>query len=309
MPDLTSLDNLIENFRNRRPIRGGSLIISVYGDAIAPRGGTVWLGSLIKLLEPLGLNQRLVRTSVFRLAKENWLIADQVGRRSYYSLTSSGRRRFEKAFKRIYAAQSPEWDGHWTLALLNQLSAEQRQELKQELEWQGFGQLAPTVMLHPQIGRSDLLGILQEFDYANSVIILDTLGEGDDESASQAMRLQARESWNLEKLSDSYQQFISQFRPLWQQLQDAETPSPEQCFQIRILLIHEYRRILLRDPNLPDQLLPGDWAGHAARQLCSNIYRKVWQDAEQHLDQILETAEGPLPPPNGGFYKRYGGLR
>ncbi|WP_027856912.1 phenylacetic acid degradation operon negative regulatory protein PaaX [Marinobacterium jannaschii] len=307
MPEFSSLDSLIETFRNRRPIRAGSLIISIYGDAIAPRGGTVWLGSLIRLVEPLGLNQRLVRTSVFRLAKENWLAAEQVGRRSYYSLTGSGRRRFEKAFKRIYAAQSPEWDGRWTMALLNQLTPEQRQELKQELEWQGFGSLAPTVMLHPQISRAELQGILQEFDYMDNVVVLDTLGE--EASASRAMRLQTRESWNLEKLADSYQHFLCQFRPVWQELSENGLPDPEQCFQIRILLIHEYRRILLRDPNLPDELLPGDWAGNAARQLCSNIYRKVWQDAETYLDQMLETAEGPLPPANTSFYKRYGGLR
>ena len=61
MPAFPALETLVDNFRNRRPIRAGSLIITVYGDAILPRGGTVWLGSLINLLEPLGLNQRLVR--------------------------------------------------------------------------------------------------------------------------------------------------------------------------------------------------------------------------------------------------------
>ena len=38
-------------------------------DAILPRGGRVWLGSLIRLLEPLELNERLVRTSVFVWSK------------------------------------------------------------------------------------------------------------------------------------------------------------------------------------------------------------------------------------------------
>ncbi len=31
-----------------------------------------------------------------------------------------------------------------------------------------------------------------------------------------------------------------------------------QAFQIRILLIHQYRRILLKDPNLPFELLPSE---------------------------------------------------
>ncbi|EAR59995.1 phenylacetic acid degradation operon negative regulatory protein PaaX [Neptuniibacter caesariensis] len=306
MPAFPALETLVDNFRNRRPIRAGSLIITVYGDAIAPRGGTVWLGSMIKLLEPLGLNQRLVRTSVFRLAKENWLVAEQVGRRSYYSLTGPGIRRFQKAFKRVYADQNPEWDGRWLMAILSQLEQDERQKLRQELEWHGFGTLSPTVLLHPQMQKSELQAVLQEYDYTDDVIIFEDMGEGS--TATRPLRLQTRESWNLPKLAESYQSFLDKFRPIWNHINDKGIPTPEQCFQIRTLLIHEYRRIILRDPELPDELLPGDWAGSAARQLCTNIYQRVWQGAEQHMDAVLETAEGPLPPPNNKFYKRYGGL-
>ena len=87
------LERLIKRFQQQRPLRTGSLIITLFGDAIVPRGGTVWLGSLIELLAPMGVSQRLVRTSVFRLTREGWLMAEKVGRRSYYGLTGAGRRR------------------------------------------------------------------------------------------------------------------------------------------------------------------------------------------------------------------------
>ncbi|OMH38344.1 phenylacetic acid degradation operon negative regulatory protein PaaX [Motiliproteus sp. MSK22-1] len=306
MSTFSSLDALTENFRSRRPIRAGSLIITVYGDAIAHRGGTVWLGSLINLLAPLGLNQRLIRTSIFRLTKENWLIADQVGRRSYYSLTGSGRRRFEKAFKRVYSDTNPEWNGHWMMVLLSQLTPSERKDLRQELEWQGFGSLAPTVMLHPQTDRAELQSTLQEQGVQDRVIVMDSLTE--DTTASRAMRLQTRECWNLEKLSENYQHFLDQFRPLWNELKNSQEMTPEQSFMARTLLSHEFRRVLLRDPLLPEELLPADWEGRAARQLCSNLYKRLWRSAEEHLDMMLETAEGPLPKPNASFYKRYGGL-
>ncbi len=82
---------LIDDFQKRRPIRAGSLIITVYGDSIVPRGGTVWLGSLSKLVEPIGINERLVRTSVYRLTNETWLRGEKIGRRSYYRLSGPGR--------------------------------------------------------------------------------------------------------------------------------------------------------------------------------------------------------------------------
>ena len=67
------LRSLLRHFRAQRPLRGGSLLVTVFGDAIAPRGGAVTLESLIRLAAPFGLTERLVRTSVARLAREGWL--------------------------------------------------------------------------------------------------------------------------------------------------------------------------------------------------------------------------------------------
>ena len=71
--------------------RARSLLLTLWGDSIAPHGGTVWLGSLIRLAAPLGLNERLVRTGVHRLAQDGWLSATPLGRRSYYGLTEYSR--------------------------------------------------------------------------------------------------------------------------------------------------------------------------------------------------------------------------
>ena len=170
MTRLRCIEELVQEFQEQRPIRGGSLIITIFGDAIAPRGGTVWLGSLINLLEPLGLNQRLVRTSIFRLTKDGWLTSNQIGRRSYYTLTDSGRRRFESAFRRIYAELYPEWDGKWDMIIATQLDNELRKVLKKELEWQGFGNIAPSIMAHPMADQQELYNTLQELCVQAEVI-------------------------------------------------------------------------------------------------------------------------------------------
>src|SRR5215470_7417663 len=88
---------LVARFQRQRPVRSGSLLITVFGDAIAPRGGTVTLGSLIRLAEPFGIPERLVRTSVRRLAKDGWLTFRREGRQSEYFLTEHGRSRFAEA--------------------------------------------------------------------------------------------------------------------------------------------------------------------------------------------------------------------
>lgn len=131
---IQSIKTRLDDFRQQRRVQAGSLIISVFGDAILPRGGRIWLGSLIRLLEPLELNERLVRTSVFRLAKEEWLRTETVGRRADYVLTNSGRRRFEEASRHIYASHAPLWDRRWRLILaVGELEPKERERIRQAL--------------------------------------------------------------------------------------------------------------------------------------------------------------------------------
>ncbi len=307
MSSLAPLNHLIQRFQERTPIRASSLIITLYGDAIEPHGGTVWLGSLIQLLEPMGINERLIRTSIFRLSKEGWLTAEKVGRRSYYSLTGTGRRRFEKAFKRVYNVNVPAWDGAWCLVALSQLPADKRKQVREELEWQGFGAIAPTMLASPRSDKADVNATLQELDALEDSIVFETRSQ--DVLASKALRAQVRESWNIDELGKHYSEFIKLFRPLWQVLREQDSLRGEDCFLARTLLVHEYRRLLLRDPQLPDELLPGDWEGRAARQLCRNIYRLVCARSEEWLNAALETADGPLPDVGESFYQRFGGLR
>src|SRR5437016_4169478 len=80
------------------PPRAKSLIVTVWGDALAPHGGSVWLAGLIRLMSAFGINDRLVRTSVFRLAADGWLARASQGRRSRYRLTRDGERRFDDAY-------------------------------------------------------------------------------------------------------------------------------------------------------------------------------------------------------------------
>jgi phenylacetic acid degradation operon negative regulatory protein len=71
---------------------------------------------------------------------------------------------------------------------------------------------------------------------------------------------------------------------------------------VRTLLIHAYRRVLLRDPRLPATLLPLDWPGAAAYALCRDFYRLTHRAAERHLLATLQDASGTLPPASAAFH-------
>src|SRR5262245_51763084 len=55
------------------PSRTWSVIITVFGDAIVPRGGAVWLGTLVSFFAALGIGDGVVRTAMSRLAADGWL--------------------------------------------------------------------------------------------------------------------------------------------------------------------------------------------------------------------------------------------
>ena len=303
-----ALGQWIEKQLAERPLRANSLIITIYGDMIAPHGGTVWLGGFIRLVEPLGLNPRMVRTSVFRLSREKWFVSEQIGRRSYYSLTPAGRRRFEHAFRRIYEDARIPWDGDWQVVLLpgESMTTAARDALRKELLWEGYGSIAPGVLAHPSAQSDALLEILQSAGAHDKVVVLraQTLGA----LSARPLKELVDQCWSLGKVAAEYLDFTDRFRGVARALRSASSVDPEQCFVIRTLLMHEFRRVQLRDPMLARQLLPAEWPGDVARVLCRDIYRMCWTGTERHLMAMLETADGSLPPADESYHARFGGV-
>lgn len=298
--------SLIEEFRSRPTLRAGSLIITVFGDAIAPRGGTVWIGSLIRVLSDFGISGRLVRTSVFRLVRDGWLDVEQSGRRSYYRLTQEGAERFTQATHRIYGEPRQSWSGDWCLVLTAGLPAERREQLRKELSWLGFGAISSDVMAHPSPDVADLESLLKRLGAASDVVVMS--GQTDGRLQNGAMRDLVHRSWNLDDIEQRYEAFLGRFRPVFKAASSARAIDPQTAFQIRTLLLQEYRKVLLRDPLLPAELLPQAWHGVPAYQLCRNLYRRVYAAADDFMSRTMETADGPLPPPAPDFYQRFGGL-
>jgi DNA-binding transcriptional regulator PaaX len=66
-----------------------------------------------------------------------------------------------------------------------------------------------------------------------------------------------------------------------------------------------YRRLLLRDPELPDVLLPAEWPGQKARLLCKELYGRLAPASERHLERCLVLADGTIPSDDPDFADRF----
>ncbi|HLZ00589.1 MAG TPA: phenylacetic acid degradation operon negative regulatory protein PaaX [Bradyrhizobium sp.] len=273
----------------REPSRTGSIIITVFGDAIVPRGGSVWLGTLLEFFEALDIDSSVVRTAMSRLTADGWFEREKVGRNSFYRLVKKGRLTFDIATKHIYDPPPSDWTGRFELLLIG--NGEDRDAAREALKNAGFGSPLPGVWVAPS-------GVPVP-EEASSAIRLEVSAE--DDSGHRLLSA----SWPLERTADAYLKFMKTFEPLRGYL-DRGALSDADAFTARILLIHHYRRVVLRDPLLPIALLPKDWPGRAARGLCGEIYRALLARSEQWLDAHGTNENGPLPKAISELGQRFG---
>lgn len=287
------------------PPRARSLIATIWGDILAPHGGEVWLSTLIRLLAPFGCNERLVRTSVFRLARDRWLSSAPSGRRTRYRLTASGAQRFAQAFRRVYSPPARDWDGRWEVVLVpDGLGPAARRSLRADLAWQGFARLASGVHARPWRDDAPGGGIPAEWRDPHRRL---TVFEGRDVPGADARTLadQVDAAFDLGTLAGEYRRFLARFGGVAAAFAPAAPHDPEQGFVVRTLLVHEYRRVRLRDPQLPLALLPPDWPGAAAYSMCRDLYRRVQPLADSHLASALAADGDPLLPALPEFLLRF----
>ncbi len=275
----------------REPSRTGSIIITVFGDAIVPRGGSVWLGTLLAFFETLDIDSGVVRTAMSRLAADGWLERNKVGRNSFYRLAKKGQHTFETATQHIYDPPPSGWTGRFELLLIGH--AADRDAARDALKNAGFGSPLPGVWVAPSG-----VPIPEE---AAQALRLEVSAE--DESGRRLLS----ESWPLQRTAEAYAKFMKAFAPLHQWLGRGEALTDIDAFIARVLLIHYYRRVVLRDPLLPNALLPKDWPGQAARKLCGDIYRALLPASEQWLDLHAINEQGPLPAPGAALAARFVG--
>jgi phenylacetic acid degradation operon negative regulatory protein len=269
------LSPLLAALDAHNPIRAGSLIVTVFGDAVQPRGGRLSLASLTAILEPLGINDGQIRTALSRLAADGWFERNRIGRQSFYALTARGQADVKAAALRIYGPFGRAWSGVLHLAVLGEGADE---AARMALQKAGFAPIAPRSLIGPDPGPT-LPGV--------------TFFEVKPVAPATPQGL-AAQAWPVEEIADRYRAFTALFG-LWLDPSRLERLNGEQALALRLLLVHDWRRIILRDPALPLALLPEPWPGDEARHVAARLYRSLVPKSETWLDMIASSEEGALP--------------
>ena len=268
-------------------ISARSVLVTVLGDSVLPVTKTVWLSSLFELARPFGFSERLVRTSLFRLAAEDWVSNERVGRRSRYSLTRLAVSEFEDADRRIYSHTPFEWDGWWTIAIVDSplTPAAERERIIRHLRWHGFVALGRGLLASPSVMPQSLHQLLELIEFSGVVPAgRAELGDVDGLVANGFFA----EAFRTSETESAYRSFIERYRP-WHDGGLDGSIDPLDAFALRTMLIHDLRKIRLRSPDMPRQLLPPDWVGNEAYGLAADLYRRLEAAAALALSRILQV--------------------
>lgn len=221
-----------------------SLLITVFGDLARQPGDEISTGTLNHMTHAIGVRAEAGRVALHRLRKEGWLVSRRIGRTSVYSLTPWGQQQSEAASPLIYATQ-PLAKTAWLTMGAGGAGANEQGVL-----------LAPGVRLTGKKPR-DAEVFCTEITSDTHVPIW------------MKDKICARET--IHQARDIEEKLMTLDRLL-----DAAAPLPrlEACC-LRVLVVHGWRRVILKAPVLPDHVFPDDWRGPQCRAVLTRLLDRL----------------------------------
>ncbi|MEM7709872.1 MAG: PaaX family transcriptional regulator C-terminal domain-containing protein [Pseudomonadota bacterium] len=218
-------DDIARESGDERPRRTWSLIVTVMGDLTHERGGSVDGPVLRAILDVLGANAQAVRTALHRLRADGWIETKRDGRISRHRLSPRALAETRAAAARVYGPEAP-MPKVWSLITAGTSDGTS-------------ARLGAGLYLRagPLAGDPGLEGTRLRLSGTQQ----DTLWPADLREDCAALEAQLATT------------------------EQAQRRTPEDIAAQRALIVHDWRRIVLRAPALPDILGPPDWRGASTR--------------------------------------------
>ena len=270
--------------------RPKDLIFTLFGEYLLEHTDAVWVGSLIALLEPLGLTEGSVRTSLSRMAKKGWLHTERVGKHAVYGLTEMGRSLLEEGQDRIlHPTWDRGWDGRWLLLTYSipEDARKARDRLRDRLAWLGFGSIGNGIWLTPHDVQEEIQALSRRMGLQDHLMTFRLEPMDDARTAELVSRC-----WDLADLDGSYEAFTRRWKAEFESgpRKDEGSDASRRAFRLRFELIHEFRRFPLEDPFLPRRLLPDPWSGDEASRVFRGVRDALLGPADAYVREVLASS-------------------
>lgn len=271
---------------SRDAARPRELILTFYGLYREVVRGWISIAHLIRLMAEVDVDAPAVRSAVSRLKRRGLIEARAVAGAAGYSLSPAGQQLLAEGDPRIFGRQPAQLSDGWVLAVFSVPESERdkRHVLRSRLDQLGFGSAASGVWIAPQQLAEEArhrIGTLGLSDYVE-------LFESARMPLAQ-LRSAVGEWWDLTGLADVYEGFCATYEPVMRRWSRQRRPSDAAAFADYMRVVDSWRKIVYRDPRLPAELLPADWAGNRAERIFFGLHAVLRGAAEKHVISVLES--------------------
>jgi phenylacetic acid degradation operon negative regulatory protein len=254
-----------------------SALFDLYGDYLRPRGGRAPVAALVKLLAPLGITAPAVRTAVSRMVRQGWLHPMRLVSGAGYLLTPEAVRFLDESSARIHRTGRNGWDGRFDLVLLR---APLNRPDGQRLIFLGYGMLSDLTWVAPRAADGIDAALTEARAEYERFSAAHTAG-------SPGVAGVVARAWDVAGIGRAYEEFLDTYRPVVASINARSTD--EEAYAARFRLMHDWRSLASRDPQLPTSLLPPRWPGAVAAGVFDKHANRLRPAADRYVDRCLAS--------------------
>ncbi|MBW4706844.1 PaaX family transcriptional regulator [Roseobacter sp. YSTF-M11] len=225
-----------------------SLLVSVFGDLSQAEGAGIDGPVLSAIMTAMDVRAEATRVALHRLRNDGWIVSQKSGRTSRHSLTPHGRAETIAATRRIYASPG-DMPTDWQIVVTQSAEPDQRDDMVTR----GFSLLLTRVF----IGAEDAI----------------------PPQGALALRGRNVPEWlkmqlSPEGLKTDYDNLHEILQEIDLCLPDGTQLAPLDVAILRCLIVHNWRRLVLKHPDLPAALYTEGWREHDCRALVCKLLRR-----------------------------------
>ena len=236
----TDLQKDIQLVAECGPIRVWSLVVTILGDLCQQPEDYLPGRTLNMLVERLGINNQALRVALHRLRRDGWIRTERDGRASNYFLSDQGRAMTQSVRDQVYTPTP--------------------------------AQNIPIrmVMAAPSVSAADFADLLPDeaMSLSARVALVTDTESAFEECLVTPFSAQSLPDWAIDAIAPA--DLRSELAQLHSAVATILThPKPAALADrtaLRLVILHHWRRLVLRQNSLADVLLPSDWVGAQARE-------------------------------------------
>lgn len=244
MPTNTLFD-LTTDLRTLGGGRVWSLMVSLFGDLAQGKGDHIEGPVLSAIMAALAVKPEAARVALHRLRNDGWIASEKHGRISQHSLTDEGRSKSRAASPRIYTSPD-DVAGDWQMVMLDPAAS----GATDEMESRGFVPVQANIF----VGKVSL-------DVPADAAVF----------YGKTAPLWLGRALIPARLEDGYAALAKTLKGLANDLPEPDALSALEIAVLRCLVVHNWRRLVLKHPAPPQGLIDPNGAYHHCLFLVADL--------------------------------------